>query len=108
MRNSLFRETQNFAKHEISQNSQLVSRNNETRFASSFAKQKPKRVSLETLAPPQYCGQILVTSEKSSSNGDQPYKAFLSSETFCVVNLSTCISSEERHSNLYLFNLRPK
>jgi hypothetical protein len=26
-------------------------------------------------APPQYCGQILVTSEKFSSNGEQPYKA---------------------------------
>jgi hypothetical protein len=38
-----------FLKHEISRNGQLVSRNNETRFASSFAKQKAKRVSLETL-----------------------------------------------------------
>jgi hypothetical protein len=38
-------ETGCFAKHEISRNNQLVSRNNETSFASSFA----KRVSLETL-----------------------------------------------------------
>jgi hypothetical protein len=43
-------ETDCFAKHEISRNGQIVSRNNETRFASSFAKQKAKRVSLETLA----------------------------------------------------------
>jgi hypothetical protein len=39
-----------FAKHEILRNGQLVSQNNETRFASSFAKQKAKRVLLETLA----------------------------------------------------------
>jgi hypothetical protein len=44
-------ETGCFAKHEISRNGQFVSRNNETRFASSFAKQKAKRVSLETLRP---------------------------------------------------------
>jgi hypothetical protein len=42
-------ETGCFAKHEISRNGQFVSRNNKTRFASSFAKQKAKRVSLETL-----------------------------------------------------------
>jgi hypothetical protein len=41
-----------FAKHEISRNGRLVSRNNETRFASIFAKQKAKRVSLETLIGP--------------------------------------------------------
>jgi hypothetical protein len=42
-------ETGCFVKHEISRNGQLVSRNNKTRFASSFAKQEAKRVSLETL-----------------------------------------------------------
>jgi hypothetical protein len=42
-------ETGCFAKHKISRNCQLVSQNNETRFASIFAKQKAKRVSLETL-----------------------------------------------------------
>jgi hypothetical protein len=42
-------ETGCFAKHEILRNGQLVSRNDETRFASSFAKQEAKRVSLETL-----------------------------------------------------------
>jgi hypothetical protein len=42
-------ETGCFAKHEISRNGQFVSRNNKTRFESSFGKQKAKRVSLETL-----------------------------------------------------------
>jgi hypothetical protein len=42
-----------FAKHEISRNGKFVSRNNETRFASSFVKQKVKRVSLETLVADQ-------------------------------------------------------
>jgi hypothetical protein len=42
-------ETGCFAKHEISRNGQFISRNNKTRFASSFAEQKAKQVSLETL-----------------------------------------------------------
>jgi hypothetical protein len=42
-------ETGCFAKHKILRNGQFVSQNNEARFASSFAKQKAKRVSLETL-----------------------------------------------------------
>jgi hypothetical protein len=41
-------ETGCFEEHEILRNGQFVSRNNKTRFASSFAKQKVKRVSLET------------------------------------------------------------
>jgi hypothetical protein len=43
-------ETGCFAKHKILRNGRFVLRNKETRFASSFAKQKAKRVSLETLA----------------------------------------------------------
>jgi hypothetical protein len=46
-------ETGCFAKHKISRNGQFVSRNNKTRFASSFAKQKAKRFSLETLGVPK-------------------------------------------------------
>jgi hypothetical protein len=49
IKNSKTCETGCFVKHKISRNGQLVSLNNKTRFASSFAKQEAKQVSLVTL-----------------------------------------------------------
>jgi hypothetical protein len=70
MQNGLFRFILKITKHaklaftrnhEISRNGQLVSRNNQTRFASSFAKQE-EEVTLETLYT-QYTLQKKNTSE---------------------------------------------